>query len=221
MRYSLRIGNRIEGPPKGGWGVSDGDSTLQHWLDRLRDGDAAARNELIRHAQGRLRLLTRQMLRRYPGVHQWEETSDVFQNVLCRLDRALREVSLASPHDFLCLAAAHVRRELIDLARHHYGPEGVARHQEPPGRPEGDAGPPDPSDSSDDPHKLAVWSEVHGHIAALDEPDRELFELLYYQGLTQAQAAVLLNLPPRTLRRRWQAARLRLMDRLGTSWPFS
>jgi RNA polymerase sigma-70 factor (ECF subfamily) len=201
--------------------VSDENPTLQHWLDRHRAGDPAARNELIRHSQHRLRLLTRQMLRHYPALGDWEETSDVFQNVLCRLDRALREVTLPSPHDFLCLAAGLIRRELIDLSRHHFGPQGDAHHREPPGRPAEDTPPPEPSDSSGDPYRLAVWSEVHGHIAELDESDRELFELLYYQGLAPGEVAALLRVPPRTLRRRWQAARLRLMERLGRELPFS
>ena len=200
--------------------MSDQDTTLQHWLDRHRAGDPAARNELIRHSQERLRLLTRQMLRGYPTLRKWEDTSDVFQNVLCRLDRALREVPPPSPHDFLCLSAALIRRELIDLSRHHFGPLGDGRHQQPPGQAASDARPPEPADSSGEPSKLAIWGEIHAYIAALDEPDRELFELLYYQGLTQPQAAALLQVPPRTLRRRWQTARLRLMGRLGKECPF-
>ena len=67
--------------------MSDSAPLLAFWLDRLRAGDPAARNELIRHSRDRLRLLTRQMLRRFPGVRQWEETSDVLQNVLVRLLR--------------------------------------------------------------------------------------------------------------------------------------
>jgi RNA polymerase sigma-70 factor (ECF subfamily) len=201
--------------------VSDQDTTLQHWLDRHRAGDPAARNELIRHSQERLRLLTRQMLRGYPTLRKWEDTSDVFQNVLCRLDRALREVPPPSPHDFLCLSAALIRRELIDLSRHHFGPQGEGRHRQPPGQPASDAAAPEPSDSSNDPGRLAAWGEVHGYIAALDGPERQLFELLYYQGLTQPQAAALLGVPARTLRRRWQEARLRLMERFGQECPFS
>jgi RNA polymerase sigma-70 factor (ECF subfamily) len=196
--------------------VSEQDPTLQHWLERHRAGDPAGCNELIRHSQERLRLLTRQMLRRYPGLREWEDTSDVFQGALLRLARALREVAPPSTQEFLCLAAALIRRELIDLSRHHFGPEGNGRHQQPPG----DADP-DPSDSSGDPYKLAVWGEVHGRIAGLDEGDRELFGLLYYQGLTQDQAAALLQVPLRTLRRRWQSARLHLMERLGRDLPFS
>jgi RNA polymerase sigma factor (sigma-70 family) len=197
------------------------DTTLQHWLDRHRAGDPSARNELIRHSQERLRQLTRQMLRGYPALGQWEDTSDVFQNVLCRLDRALREVTPASPLDFLRLSSVLIRRELIDLWRHHFGPGGDGRHRPPPGAAPAEVAAPEPSDSSNDPCRLAVWGEVHDYIAARDEPERELFELLYYQGLTLEQAAELLGVPERTLRRRWQEARLRLMERFDKDCPFS
>ncbi len=189
---------------------------LQHWLDRHRAGDPAAREELIRHSQDRLRRLTRQMLRHYPGVRRWEDTSDVFQNVLLRLDRALRETTLVTPADLLQLAAALIRRELIDLARHHFGPEGGAAHHDTPG---GGAPRGEPTDAGDDPYRLALWGELHRHIAELPDEDRALFELLYYQGLTQPAAAELLAVPLRTFKRRWQQARLRLMERFGEELP--
>jgi RNA polymerase sigma-70 factor (ECF subfamily) len=199
--------------------VSDSGASLQPWLDRLRAGDPAARNELIRHSRGRLRLLTRQMLRHFPGVRQWEETSDVLQNVLLRLDRALQAVEVPSPRDFLRLANAQIRRELIDLSRHHFGPHGLGANLVPPGqgRP-GDT--PEPEDSSADPDRLLRWHDLHCQIAGLDDADRELFELLYYQGLKQAEAAGLLGLPLTTFKRRWRSARLRLMTRLGGELPF-
>jgi RNA polymerase sigma-70 factor (ECF subfamily) len=201
--------------------VPEQNPLLQHWIERLRAGDPAGSNELIRHSQERLRLLTRQILRHYPGLQHWEDSNDVFQGVLVRLARALQDVVPPSPRDYLCLAAALIRRELIDLSRHHFGPQGDGCHQLPPGHPAAGAAAPEPSNSSDNPCKLAAWAEVHAYIAALDEPERELFELLYYQGLTQEQAAMLLNLPLRTLRRHWLAARLRFIERFGKDGPFS
>jgi RNA polymerase sigma factor (sigma-70 family) len=201
--------------------VSEQDHTLQHWLERHRAGDPAGRNELIRHSQERLRLLTRQMLRHYPQLQQWEDTSDVFQGALIRLARALASVAPPSPQDLLCLAAALIRRELIDLSRHHFGPQGDGRHQCAPGQSMVGDTPRETADSSDSPSQLSIWAELHSYIAGRDEAERQLFELLYYQGLTQEQAAELLNVPLRTLRRQWQAARLRLMERFGKESPFS
>ena len=46
---------------------------VQHWLDRLRQGDAQARNELLAHAGERLRRLTRRMLQRFAALQRWEQ----------------------------------------------------------------------------------------------------------------------------------------------------
>jgi RNA polymerase sigma factor (sigma-70 family) len=200
--------------------VSDSAPFLQHWLDLLRAGDPVARNEVIRYSRDRLKLLTRQMLRNFPGVRHWEETSDVLQNVLVRLDRALQAVPVSSPRDFLRLATAQIRRELIDLARHHFGPAGLGANLLPPGGPQPDTMPSEPQDSGADPNDLEQWHELHCQIAGLDDEDRELFELLYYQGLTQPGAAALLDVPLTTFKRRWRAARIRLMMRLNGELPF-
>jgi RNA polymerase sigma-70 factor (ECF subfamily) len=160
------------------------------------------------------------MLRRFPGVRKWEETSDVLQNVLLRLDRALQTVEVTSARDFLRLATTQIRRELIDLSRHHYGPEGLGANLVPPGQAEPSDTPPEPEDNRDDPYHLSRWHDLHCQIAGLDEEDRELWELLYYQGLKQADAAALLGIPLTTFKRRWRSARVRLMTRLGNDLPF-
>jgi RNA polymerase sigma-70 factor (ECF subfamily) len=193
---------------------------LQIWIDRVRQGDLAARNDLIRHSRERLRLLTRQMLRGFPGVRQWEETSDVLQNVLVRLDRALQAVEITSTRDYLRLATALVRRELIDLARHYFGPRGHGANLLPAGQVKDGDSPPQPHDDRVDPEQLSRWHDFHLQIKALDEPDRELFELLYYQGMKQAEAAALLGVPLTTFKRRWREARLQLMTKLGDKLPF-
>jgi RNA polymerase sigma factor (sigma-70 family) len=197
------------------------DASLRNWLERLRLGDPAARNELIRHSQHRLKLLTHQMLRRdFPRLGRWVETSDVFQNVLIRLDRAIQAIELAAPADLLRLGATQIRRELIDLCDHYFGPEGAAAHHQTPlgaGGPEVAA---EPTSSSNDPHRLAEWQEMHEYMSTLPDAERMLFDLLYYQGLAQPLASELLAIPLRTLKRRWQEARLRFMERFSDLVPF-
>ena len=197
-------------------GASD---VLQHWLNRLREGDPAARNELIRHSQESLRRLTARMLRHYPAVREWEETSDVFQNVLARLAGALLTASVATAEELFWLASALIRRELIDLTRHLLGPEGPARHLHPPGHHTA-AEPAAETDSSHDPYRLALWGELHRAIAELPEGERRLFDLIYYQGRSVPEAAVVLGAPERSLRRHWQEVRLRFLDCFGDDLPF-
>ncbi len=48
-----------------------------------------------------------------------------------------------------------------------------------------------------------------------------MFDLLWYQQLSQAEAAQLLNVSERTVKRRWASARLKLHDALGGQSPES
>ena len=202
---------------------ADRTTVIQGWVDRLRQGDQAARAALLGCAADRLARLTRKMLKGYPGVARWEQAEDVLQNALIRLDRALKAVTPPTARDFFRLAAAQVRRELIDLARHYQGPRGLGAHHETrAGRGDSAAGTPMAAESPDttyNPGRLAAWAEFHAAVAALGEADRELFDLLWYQGLTQAEAAGILGVTERTVNSRWLAARVRLGDTLGGQLP--
>ena len=74
-------------------------------VDRLRAGDAAASDELLRGAAARLDRLARKMLRGFPNVGRWAEAEDVLQNASLRLLKSLREVRPASTRQFFQLAA--------------------------------------------------------------------------------------------------------------------
>jgi RNA polymerase sigma-70 factor (ECF subfamily) len=196
---------------------------IQLRLDRLRVGDESARDELLNIACARLSRLARKMLRSYPGVRRWEQTDDVLQNAALRLCRALQDVQPASVRSFINLAAVQIRRELIDLTRHYDGPEGMGRHHDTPAGPNTSAAAPGPLDYSpadtDDPARLVAWSEFHAQVDALGNEEKEVFDLLWYQGLSQAEAAALLGVTERVVRYRWRAARLELHQRLGGQLP--
>jgi RNA polymerase sigma-70 factor (ECF subfamily) len=203
--------------------MSDASTQLQFWIDRLQAGDEQARQEVLNFAAERLRRLVRKMLKDYPGVGRWEQSDDVLQNTVVRLSRALREVRPPTVRDFFRLAAWHIRRELIDLARHYYGPEGLGAHHAthtPDRAGDGPAPPaPEATDESHDPGRLVGWGEFHRQIESLPEPEREVVDLLWYQGLSQAEAARLLGVTERTVKRRWAAARLKLHEALHGERP--
>lgn len=194
---------------------------IEGWIQRLQAGDAAARGELLNCAADRLSSLAHKMLRNFPRVRRWEETDDVMQNALLRLHRTLNDVTPATPKDFYRLAALNIRRELLDLAKHYYGPQGAGAHHISQAKEEdsGDAGRRDPSDVTHDPDRVAAWSEFHQQVGLLPEEEREVFDLLWYQGLTQTEAAAVLAVSERTIKRRWQAARLALHDALQGELP--
>ncbi len=77
-----------------------------------------------------------------------------------------------------------------------------------------------PPTASGEPTTLLEWSEFHEWVDSLPDDEREVFDLLWYQQLTQEQAAEVLGVTTRTIRRRWQDARLKLCKaRLGESLP--
>jgi len=180
---------------------------LQALIDK---GDDQAYGELLTLASSRLHTLARKMLREFPRLRRWEETDDVFQAAVLRLHQSLSEVRPSSAKDFLSLAATQIRRTLIDLARHHYGPEGPgAKH-------ESDADN-EQYCEADSPEKLAAWAEFHQQVEQLADQEREVFQLLWYAGSTQREAAELLGISERTVLRRYYRARLALKDSLPES----
>jgi RNA polymerase sigma-70 factor (ECF subfamily) len=196
---------------------------LQTWLDRVQAGDAAARAELLGHACERLRRLTRKMLKGFAGVQRWEQTDDVLQNALLRLWKALQVVTPGSIREFYGLATLQIRRELIDLARQYYGPQGAGANYASKGGGDSSAETPqaaaDKPDTTYEPSRLAAWSEFHQQVDALPAEEREVFDLVWYQGVTQAEAAALLGISEATLKRRWWSARRRLHEALKGQLP--
>jgi RNA polymerase sigma-70 factor (ECF subfamily) len=168
---------------------------------------------LLQHTCDRLRRLARVMLRGFPLVRRWEETDDVLQNTLLRLCQALRVVRPDCEEAFVRLAGRHLRYALLDLARHYGGPQGLgANHASHGGKHETvDLAPVyDRADAAEDPGLLALWTDFHLAIESLPEKERQTVELIWYQGVTKAEAARLLNLPLWTVKFRWQSARLKL-----------
>jgi RNA polymerase sigma-70 factor (ECF subfamily) len=189
---------------------SVGTTELNLWLERMRAGDQAARDELIRRVYTRMERLARKMLRGFPNVRRYAETGDVLQSALLRLLRALQQIQPESMRQFFGLAATQIRRELLDLARHFYGPEGEgACHESLAERPDGGAAlePPAPAE---EPSELDRWCRFHAEVEKLPADEREVVGLVFYHGWSQAQVAELFQVSDRTVRRIWQSALLKL-----------
>jgi len=211
------------GPMTGG----DYTARLKSWVERLSGGDESALDELLRSFQKRLVRLTHTMLRGFPRVRRWEDTDAVLNSSLVRLWRALKDLigngRIASDgtfrtHDLLRLGAKQIRRELLDLAKHyrHSVVVSVARGED--GSEMLEAG--ERSDGgTHDSHRLAEWTEFHKQIETLPDELREVFDLLWYHGLTQTEAAAILGVTDRTVKSRWQKARLKLHEILDGRIP--
>src|SRR5262249_38083799 len=202
--------------------IPDSPSTMlmQQLVDRIRAGDAAARNELVRGYQERLCRLARKMLKKFPHVRRWVDAEDVFQSAVLRLLRALETVRPDSTKSLFMLASTQMRRELIDLARHFYGPEGLGANYDSivPGLRDG-AAPPEPSDHAPGRDELEKWCRFHEAVERLPVEEREVVGLIYYHGWEQARVAELFQVSDRTVRRWWDSAMNRLRAELADAGP--
>jgi RNA polymerase sigma factor (sigma-70 family) len=200
--------------------VTPGTTTgyLQDCLNRFRAGDQSARDDLLRHSQDRLRILTRRMLSRFPGVRRFEETDDVLNKALFRISRMLDDVQVLTVNDYFRLAALNIRRELIDLKRQLYGPAGFgAKHATPPAHAREHEFPNEPAaESTADFLSLDDWTAFHEAVAKLPGDEREVYDLHFYNGLPQDEAAEALGISLSTLKRRWVSGRLRIMEWLDS-----
>jgi len=194
---------------------------LHELVEKLQGGDTRARDELIRRTQLQLEHLARKMLHRFPGVHRWEQTADVLQNALVRLLRALQAVRPDSTRGFFALAAEQLRRELLNLAEHYRGPRNFAANHASnalahgTGDSEGTRGV-EPATPLDD---LDRWTGFHEAIVTLPDHEREVVQLVFYNGYTQVEIAKLVQIDERTVRRRWQSGCLKLNEMLKGELP--
>jgi RNA polymerase sigma-70 factor (ECF subfamily) len=159
---------------------------VQSALDRFNAGDPQALNDVFARAAQQLQRIARRMLHSsFERVAAQEQTGDVTQEAALRLLKALADVKILTPAEFFRLSSAVMRRVLIDLARHHYGPEGSAAHRAevPAGGSSGVGAPTPTAASSNAPDALAAWREFHERVDQLPEEQREVFDLLWYQEL--------------------------------------
>jgi RNA polymerase sigma factor (sigma-70 family) len=193
-------------------------SQVSACLKRYHAGDGKATSELFQHCTHRFRLLARKMLHRYPVVRRWEQTDDVLQSAIVRLQKAIEATQITSSTDLARMASTMIRRELIDLSRHYQGRNNLASHHHSPF-------PIDamlschPTTSRAMEDNLQLWAQVHNAIQQLADEHQQLFDYLWYQGLSQSEVAVLQKLSLSTVKRRWQEARLALISIIGDNWP--
>ena len=202
----------------------EGNTTqLQALLDLAAEGHDDAYGELIAKASDRLLKLTRKMLRNYPHLRRWEQTDDVFQSAVMRLHRSLGEVKPESVRQFFGLAVTQIRRTLIDLARHYFGPEGQAakHHTDGGGTASNENGGVLENQQAETarPESLEAWADFHEAVEQIHADEREVFQLVWYGGMEQKDVASLLGVSVPTIKRRWHRARLSVFNALDGKQP--
>jgi RNA polymerase sigma-70 factor (ECF subfamily) len=196
---------------------------MRQLVARLQEGDGRASDELLRRAGARLEALARRMLCRFPNVGRYEQTGDVLQGATLRLLRALTKIRPESTRAMFGLAAEQIRRELLDLSRRYYGPEGWGANHDSNALPAGFSSAPEsprePFAPDEDPAELERWTAFHEAVEHLPAEEREVFSLAYYHGWSQREIAELMQHDERTIRRKWRHACLRLNTLLEGNLP--
>jgi RNA polymerase sigma factor (sigma-70 family) len=197
--------------------MSDDRTTVvvERYLDALAGdtpGDPVVR-ALLDRAVGRLRMLCSGLLHRsYPRLARPPlnlEADELLGAVVERLLKALREARPRTVRQFFALANRHIRWELNDLARRlDERPDAVELC-------EGLVPAAQSSGSVLGPDGRRILEEIE----RLPGDEREAFDLVRIQGLTQADAAELLGVSVKTVQRRLNRGLLLLSQRLDNLCP--
>jgi RNA polymerase sigma factor (sigma-70 family) len=188
---------------------------VQTYLDALA-GDKPAEpivRALLDRAVGRLRILCTNLLyRSYPRLTQPPvnlQPDELLSGVVERLLKAMRSVHPGTVRQFFALVNKHMRWELNDLARRlDEQPDRVALN--------------DVNLASSPSSHSVLTPNGRRMLRAIDQlPDeeREVFDLVRIQELTQAEAADVVGVSAKTVQRRLNRALLLLRKELESLNP--
>ena len=190
-------------------------AVVQHYLDEL-GGDSPAEpivRALLDRAVRRLHLLCATLLNRsYPRLARPPlnlHADELLGAVTERLLKALREARPRNVRQLFALANQHMRWELNDLARRLDEQPAAAELSE------GLVPAPASSVSGLSPDGLRMLRAIED----LPEDEREVFDLVRIQGMTQAEAAQLLGVSAVTVRRRLSRGLSILAEQLADLRP--
>ena len=194
-------------------------AVVQRYLDDLAGvrGDSPAEpvvRELLASAVNRLHVLCSSLLfRSYPRLTHPPlnlRADELLSSVAERLLKAMREVRPTTVRQFFALANQHMRWELNDLARRLDEQSAAVELR--------DSLVPAPADSSASqisPNTRRILDVIGG----LPEEEREVFNLVRIQGMTQPEAAAVLGVSAKTVQRRLNRGLLLLSDQLADLKP--
>jgi RNA polymerase sigma-70 factor (ECF subfamily) len=195
---------------------------LEELFPAIAAGDGAARDEVVGIVVERMRRIAHRMLRSFRHVRRWDDTDDILQNAAIRFLRALDDTTPADPRHLVNIATLQIRRELVDLARKHRGPESYAmNHQSNSVVMQGEVVM--HVDVAADPHATGGeserWSAFHAAAAALPAEERQVFDLAWFLGADQTEVARHLGCSVRTVKRRWEIVKRHLRAACGDELP--
>jgi RNA polymerase sigma-70 factor (ECF subfamily) len=183
------------------------------WNGGRRGFAWAVVSALLDRAVGRLHQLCATLLyKHYPRLTRPPlnlQADEMLSAVVERLLKALLEARPTTTRQFFALACRHMRWELNDMARRLDEQPAVSQlpHESLPA--------PEVSGS-------ALSADARRIVAAIDglpEDEREAFDLVRFQGMSQAEASEVLGVAPMTVNRRLYRALHLPTAELGDLYP--
>ena len=183
-----------------------GPHEVTHLLLAWSEGDESALNELIPLVYGELRRLAKSYMRRERPGHTLQTTALANEAYLRLVDA--RNVQWQSRAHFFAIAARVMRQILVDFARsrrsakHGKGLEALTLEE---------ALAVTPQQSTD----LVALDDALKSLARLDTRKSQVVEMRFFGGLTEEEAAEVLKVSEKTVRRDWNLAKVWLMRELS------
>ena len=168
-------------------------------LDEWSSGRPEALEELFPLVYSELRKLAAVFLRSERSDHTLQPTALVHEAYFRLTGRT--EATVRGRTHFFAVAAQAMRRILVDHARRQHAAKRVGAHDKVPI----DAAA--PLAARDDLHLLDLH-EALNHLAEINERQAKVVELRFFGGMTNKEAAEILEVSLATVERDWQAARL-------------
>jgi RNA polymerase sigma-70 factor (ECF subfamily) len=190
-------------------------AVVQRFLNELAGvtGDSPAEpivRALLASAVDRLHLLCTTMLfRSYPRLTRPPlnlQADEMLSAVVERLLKAMREVRPQTVRQFFALANQHMRWELNDLARRLDKEERQVELRE-----SLVGASPESTGSQLSPNSRRILEAIEN----LPEEEREVFDLVRIQGMSQPEAAEVLGVSPKTVQRRLVRCLTLLTESIG------
>jgi RNA polymerase sigma-70 factor (ECF subfamily) len=188
---------------------------VQRYLDKL-PGDSSAEpvvRALLDRAVRRLHQLCASLLyKSYPRLTHPPlnlQVDELLGAVVERLLKALREARPTNARQFFALACRHMRWELNDIARRLDNQPGAVELR--------DEAVPTPASSD-----TGLTPDGRRMLAAIDslpEAEREAFDLVRIQGMSQSEAAQVLGVSAMTVKRRLNRGLQLLAAALSDLYP--
>lgn len=175
-------------------------------LEQWQEGQDKALEELLPLVYEEMRKLASSYLRRERQGHTLQATALVHEAFL-RLTGSKEPFLIKDRSHFFTIAAKAMRRVLVDHARHHKAGRRIGVEA----KVALDDAPELATSSHDD---LLMVHHTLERLAEINPRQAKLVELRYFGGLTNQEAAEVLQVSLATVERDWQVARVWLHRRL-------